>query len=136
MLDNSQMLNSSTEEWNQVAREASEWADRVAKLAQEMHMDLSATESAEHLRMAATLAQSATQTKGSQAKKLKHSAINAADKAARLAQLVIFDLSQVKGDGARDQILVWSKALSVADKLVALPLDTTPSSKPWWKFWE
>ncbi len=89
MSTNSQTISNSVEEWRSTAREAAQWADRVAELAREMQSNVSATESAEQLKIAATLAQSASEASGAKAKKLKRSAVDAVEKAARLAQLII-----------------------------------------------
>lgn len=131
----SQTISNLVEEWRSTAREAAQWADQVAELAREMQPHLSSTESAEQLRIAATLAQSASEASGARARKLKQSAVNAAQKSARLAQLVIFDLSKMDNGKMRDQILAWSKTQSLADKLATLPMDTAPSTKKWWEFW-
>lgn len=133
---NAQTISCSTEEWQQTAEEVAQWAQQLEHLAHQIQPHHSATESAEQLKIAATLAKSASETAGDKSRKLRRSAANAAEKAARLAQLVIFDLNAANQPGRRDQILAWSQAITAADKLVVLSTQTLATTKQWWEFWK
>jgi hypothetical protein len=123
------------EEWMLIAAKAAQWAEQTALLARQVEPHFSATESAEHAKIAAALAQSAGKASGDKANQLRRSAADEAEKAARLAQIVILDLNRSDKAELRDLVPVWSKAQVLANRMATLAANPVPSANAWWHFW-
>ena len=108
------------EDWRAVAEQSTRWADEATRLANQMHPHLSATESVEQSKIAASLALSAAEANGAKATRLKHAAADAAQKAAQLAKVVVNELSHREEPKYRAQAKAWSRSQVIADQLTFL----------------